>query len=72
MNDKMFNIGELCVVPVINKSGLDHAFGIIVKRNQLKLRSNFYQVFYNGKIQEHENLFIAKLEEFENELQHSN
>ena len=72
MNDKMFNIGELCVVPVINNSGLGHAFGIIVKRNPLKLRSNFYHVFYDGKIKEHENLFIAKIEEFENELLNTN
>ena len=66
--DKKFDIGELCVVPFHNKQGFDHAFGIVVRQNPLKLRRNFYSVFYNGKIKEHENLFIAKIEEVEDEL----
>ena len=63
--DKTFEVGELCVVPYYNKSEFGHAYGIVVKRNVLKLRRNFYSVYYNGKITEHENLFIAKLEELE-------
>jgi len=67
MKDKTFDIGELCVVPFHNKKGFSHAYGIVVRRNPLKLRNNFYSVFYNGKIKEHENLFIAKIEEIEDE-----
>lgn len=67
MNDKTFEIGELCLVPYVAKTGMSHAFGIVIKRNPLKLRSNFYSVYYNGRIHEHENLFIAKIEEIENE-----
>ncbi len=70
--DKTFNIGELCVVPFHNKKGFNHAFGIVVRQNPLKLRSNFYSVFYNGKIKEHENLYIAKIEEVEDELLNTN
>lgn len=66
--DKEFKVGELCVVPYHNESGFNHAYGIVVRRNPLKLRSNFYSVFYNGKIKEHENLYIAKIEEVEDEL----
>jgi len=72
MNDKTFKIGELCVVPYHNENGFSYAYGIIVRRNQLKLRKNFYSVYTNGKIKEHENLFIAKLEEIENELLDTN
>ena len=71
-NDKKFKIGELCVVPFHNKNGFNHAFGIVVRQNPLKLRRNFYSVFYNGKIKEHENLFIAKIEEIEDELLNAN
>ena len=68
-SDKKFKIGELCVVPFHHSElGFSHAYGIVVRRNPLKLRSNFYSVFYNGKIKEHENLYIAKLEEVEDEL----
>lgn len=68
-SDKKFKIGELCVVPFHHSElGFSHAYGIVVRRNPLKLRSNFYSVFYNGKIKEHENLYIAKLEEIEDEL----
>jgi len=68
-SDKKFKIGELCVVPFHhNELGFSHAYGIVIRRNPLKLRSNFYSVFYNGKIKEHENLYIAKLEEVEDEL----
>jgi hypothetical protein len=67
MNDKTFEIGELCLIPYVAKNGMSHAIGIIVKRNPLKLRSNFYSVYYNGRIYQHENLFIAKIEEMENE-----
>ena len=70
--DKKFEIGELCVVPFHDKRGFNHAYGIVVKRNPLKLRNNFYSVFYNGKIKEHENLFIAKIEEIEDELLNTN
>lgn len=70
MNDKTFEIGELCVVPFHNSHGFEHSYGIIVKRNPLKLRSDFYSVFYNGRIKEHQNLFIVKLEEA-NESQHA-
>ena len=67
--DKEFKVGELCVVPFHhNELGFSHAYGIVIRRNPLKLRSNFYSVFYNGKIKEHENLYIAKLEEVEDEL----
>jgi len=67
--EKEFKLGELCVVPFHNnKSGFSHAYGIVVRRNPLKLRNNFYSVFYNGKIKEHENLYIAKIEEIEDEL----
>ena len=72
IKDKTFNIGELCVVPYHNKKGFGHAYGIIVRKNPLKLRNNFYSVFYNGRIKEHENLYIAKLEEIENELYNTN
>jgi|TARA_R110001632_G_scaffold162383_1_gene280760 hypothetical protein len=61
--EKTFVIGELCVVPIPCLYGIQHAYGIIIKRNPLKLRSDFYSVFYNGKIKEHESLFIAKIEE---------
>ncbi len=67
MKDKTFDLGELCVVPFHSENGFDQAYGIVVKRNPLKLRSNFYSVFYNGKIKEHENLYIAKVEEIEDE-----
>lgn len=67
LREKTFNIGELCVVPYHNKQGFQHAYGIVIRRNPLKLRNNFYFVFYNGKVKEFENLFIAKLEEIENE-----
>lgn len=70
--DKTFDIGELCVVPYHNKDGFNHSYGIVVRRNPLKLRRNFYTVFYDGKVKEHENLFIAKIEEIENELLNSN
>lgn len=70
--DKTFDIGELCVVPYHNKNGFNHSYGIVVRRNPLKLRRNFYTVFYDGKVKEHENLFIAKLEEIENELFNAN
>ena len=66
--DKEFKVGELCVVPYHSELGFNHAYGIVVRRNPLKLRSNFYSVFYNGKIKEHENLYIAKIEEVEDEL----
>ncbi len=72
MKDKTFDIGELCVVPYHNNDGFNHAYGIVVRRNPLKLRSNFYTVFYNGKMKEHENLFIAKIEEIEDELLNTN
>ena len=71
-SDKKFKIGELCVVPYYNEREFGHAYGIVVRRNPLKLRSNFYSVFYNGKIMEHENLFIAKLEEIEDESFYTN
>lgn len=64
-NDKTFEIGELCVVPFHSKNGFDQAYGIVVKRNPLKLRNNFYSVLYNGQIEQRENMFIAKLEEIE-------
>ena len=68
-SDKKFKIGELCVVPFHHSElGFSHAYGIVVRRNPLKLRNNCYSVFYNGKIEEHENLYIAKLEEVEDEL----
>ena len=70
--DKTFDIGELCVVPFHNKKGFNHAFGIVVRQNPLKLKKNFYSVFYNGKIKEHENLYIAKIEEIEGELLNTN
>tara|TARA_Y100001938_G_C7734578_1_gene256310 strand:- start:160 stop:378 length:219 start_codon:yes stop_codon:yes gene_type:complete len=72
MNDKTFEIGELCVIPYFSKRELRHAYGIIVKQNPLKLRRNFYSVFYCGQIKEHENLFIAKIEEIEDELFNTN
>jgi hypothetical protein len=72
MKDKIFDIGELCVVPYHDKRGFDHAYGIVVRRNPLKLRSNFYTVFYNGKMKEHENSFITKIEEIEDELRNTN
>ena len=65
MNDKTFEIGEMCLVPMVGKSGMEFSYGIVVKRNPLKLRQNFYSVWVNRKIQQYENLFIAKLEEIE-------
>ena len=50
--DKTFDIGELCVVPYHNKNGFNHSYGIVVRRNPLKLRRNFYTVFYDGKVKE--------------------
>jgi hypothetical protein len=41
------------------------SYGIVIKRNRLKLRQNFYSVWVDRRIQEYENLFIAKLEEIE-------
>jgi len=63
MKDKVFETGELCLIPIPCVDGIQHAYGIIIKRNPLKLRNDFYSVFYNGKIKEHENLFISKIEE---------
>ena len=71
-SDKTFEIGELCVVPFHSKNGFDQAYGIVVKRNPLKLRSNFYSVFYNGQIEQRENIFIAKLKEIENDSFNTN
>ena len=65
MNSKTFEIGEMCLVPMVGKSGMEFSYGIVVKRNPLKLRQNFYSVWVNRKIQQYENLFIAKLEEIE-------
>ena len=65
MNGKTFEIGEMCLVPMVGKSGMEFSYGIVVKRNPLKLRQNFYSVWVNRKIQQYENLFIAKLEEIE-------
>ena len=70
--DKKFEVGELCVVPFHNRNEFNHAYGIIIKQNPLKLRRNFYSVFYNGKIREHENIYIAKIEEIEDELLNTN
>jgi len=63
IKDKTFKVGELCLVPFYNKRDIGHAYGIIVKENPLKLRKNFYSVFYSGNIKEHENIFIIKIEE---------
>ena len=71
-NGKTFEIGELCVVPFHSKSGLDQAYGIVVKRNPLKLRNNFYSVLFNGQIEQRENIFIAKLKEIENDSFNTN
>ena len=70
--EKTFAIGELCVVPIPGLNGLQHAYGIIVKKNPLKLESNFYFVFYDGRIKERESLFIAKLEETQHESHNTN
>jgi len=72
MKDKIFDIGELCVVPFYNDYGFEYSYGIVVKRNPLKIKSNFYSVFYDGRVKEHQNLFIAKLEEIENESHDTN
>jgi hypothetical protein len=72
MNDKTFEIGEMCLVPMVGKSGMDFSYGIVIRRNPLKLRSNFYSVYVNRRIQEYENLFIAKLEELEDESFYTN
>ena len=72
MNGKTFEIGEMCLVPMVGKSGMEFSYGIIVKRNPLKLRQNFYSVWVNRKIQQYENLFIAKLEEIEDESFYTN
>ena len=65
IKDKTFEIGEICLVPMVAKSGMAFSYGIVVRRNPLKLRQNFYSVYVNRRIQEYENLFIAKLEEIE-------
>ncbi len=65
MSNKIFEIGEICLVPMVGKSGMTFSYGIVVKRNPLKLRQNFYSVWVNRKIQQYENLFIAKLEDIE-------
>ena len=65
MNNKTFEIGEMCLVPMVGKLGMEFSYGIVVKRNPLKLRQNFYSVWVNRKIQQYENLFIAKLEDIE-------
>ena len=65
VNDKTFDIGEMCLIPMIGKSGMTFSYGIIIKRNCLKLRSNYYSVYVNGNIEEYENLFITKLEELD-------
>ena len=65
MNEKTFEIGEICLIPLVGKTGMTFSYGIVVRRNPLKLKSNFYSVFVNRRIQEYENLFIAKLEEIE-------
>ncbi len=72
MNDKTFEIGEMCLVPMVRKSGMGFSYGIVIRRNPLKLRSNFYSVYVNRRIQEYENLFIAKLEELEDESFYTN
>jgi len=72
INNKTFEIGELCVVPHHNKNGFNHSYGIVVRRNPLKIKNNFYSVFYDGRVKEHQNLFIAKLEEIENESHDTN
>jgi len=61
--EKTFKIGELCMIPVSSPSGIQHAYGIIVRRNQLKLINNFYSVYYLGKVIEHDISFITKIEE---------
>jgi hypothetical protein len=65
--DKIFKVGELCAVPYHNKNDFNYSYGIVVRQNLLKPRKNLYSVFYNGKVKEHENLFIAKIEEIEDE-----
>jgi len=65
MNNKTFEIGEMCLIPIVGKSGMTFSYGIVIKRNRLKLRQNFYSVWVDRRIQEYENLFIAKLEEIE-------
>ena len=72
INDKTFEIGELCVVPFYNDYGFEYSYGIVVKRNPLKIKNNFYFVFYAGRVEEHQNLFIAKLEEIEDESYNTN
>ena len=72
INNKTFKIGELCVVPSYNDYGFKYSYGIIVKRNPFKIKNNFYSVFYDGRVKEHQNLFIAKLEEIENESLNTN
>ena len=72
MNGKTFEIGEICLVPMVGTSGMEFSYGIVVKRNPLKLRQNFYSVWVNRKIQQYENLFIAKLEEIEDESFYTN
>ena len=65
--DKTFEIGELCLVPYRKDGYLDYAYGIVIRCNPLKLRRNFYSVLYSGKVTEHENLFISKIKDEENE-----
>ena len=72
MNCKTFEIGEICLVPMVGKSGMTFSYGIVVKRNPLKLRQNFYSVWVDRKVQQYENLFIAKLEEIEDESFYTN
>ena len=72
MNNKTFKIGEICLVPMVAKSGMSFSYWIIVKQNPLKLRQNFYSVWVNRKIQQYENIFIAKLEEIEDESFYTN
>ena len=72
MSNKIFEIGEICLVPMVGKSGMTFSYGIVVKRNPLKLRQNFYSVWVNRRIQQYENLFIAKLEDIEDESFYTN
>ena len=55
----MFKSGEICQVSM----GRTYHYGIVIQRNRLKLRSNFYHVLIRGKVMQVDYNFIERVED---------